>query len=157
MQHATVDVSSSGIVGYQVWEIFDRGWKKNQDEKHHLCGVVQELDGQLVTGLDGCDDCEASYEVTVSFLETDCDPTLVDPSLYDGVRAYAFGAVPPGQGALDPFPGRSLGWYLSWDNQVAEFMGFAFPATAGTPADDGATGWAVDQRYELEPAYAWEL
>ncbi|RME20924.1 MAG: hypothetical protein D6798_19300 [Deltaproteobacteria bacterium] len=153
VQHATVDVSSSGVSGYQVWEIFDRRWDDRQNSRHHLCAVVQQVEGGLVADFEGCDGCEASYELEVDLLETDCPADTVDPSVFSGVRGYGFGEVPSELRDADPDPGRSVGWYVSWDGQQAEALGFA------TPEDDtvDATGWQVDTRYELVPAVAWEL
>jgi len=154
VQHATVDVSSSGVRGYQVWEIFDGRWDNKQTGKHHLCAVVQDLDGGLVADLDGCAGCEASYELTVDLLETDCEPGTIDPSDFAGVRAYAFGDIPADQRDADPDPGRSVGWYVSWDGLQAEFMGFASPEVSDSSA---ASSWQIDARYDLLPALAWEL
>lgn len=157
VQHATVDVSTSGLQGYQVWELFGKKWKRKQAEKHHLCGLVQTVDGDLQGALDGCEGCEASYALRIEELESDCDPAWVSGDTYDGVRGYAFGDVPADQAGLDPYPGRSLGWYLSWDGETAEFMGFAWSEAIETGDGPPAQGWAPGERYVLEPAYAWEL
>lgn len=157
VQHATLDVESDGISGYQLWELFAKKWKKKQDDKHHLCALVQTVDGTLTTDLDGCLGCEASYAVTVDELETDCDPTWVAGETFEGVRAFAFGEVPPEEADLDPYPGHSLGWYQSWDGQTAEFIGFAWHEALGTASDPGIQGWSPGERYVLEPVYAWEL
>ena len=157
VQHGTIDVGSDGIEGYQVWEFFGRKWKKKRDEKHHVCALVQTVDGALVTELDGCLGCVATYQVSVADLETDCAASVVGDDGFGGVRYLAVGEVPADEASLDPFPGRSLGWYLSWDGEVAEYMGFAYHEDLDDQGAAPVSGWSPGERYVLEPAYAWEL
>lgn len=157
VQHATVDVTASGLDGYQVWELFGRKWKKKQAEKHHLCGLVQQVQGSLGADFDGCPGCVASYALLVEELETDCDPAWVAGGTFDGVRGFAIGDVPGEHAGADPYPGQSLGWYLSWDGSSAEFMGFAWSEALEAGTGPVAPGWTPGERYVLEPAFAWEL
>lgn len=157
VQHGFIEVGQASVSGYQIWEIFERRWRKDQDDKHHLCAIVQTFEGRLVQDLDGCTSCEASYELDIELLESDCAPGIAGTGAYDGVWGYAIGGIPASEAAADPHPGSSLGWYLSWDGQTSEFMGFAWPEALGTPEDQGVRGWVPGERYVLEPAYAWQL
>lgn len=161
VQHGTVDVGAAGIEGYQVWEFFGRKWRKSQDDKHHICALVQELRGDLVSDLDGCLGCVATYELSVTDLETDCAPEVQpwEPGgqAYGDVRFMAVGEVPATEADADPYPGRSLGWYQSWDGESVEFMGFAWHESVDSLDDPQVSGWTPGERYVLDPVYAWEL
>lgn len=157
VQHGTLDVGADGVEGYQVWEFFARKWQSKHDEKHHICTLVQQVDGDLAGDLDGCLGCVASYTVTLTELESDCAPEVVSGGSYGDMRAMAFGQVADDIAADDPFPGRSLGWYVTWDGQQAQSMGFAWHEDTGERDDPQVVGWAPGERYVLEPAYAWEL
>jgi len=157
VEHGTVDVASASIDGYQVWEFFGRKWNRKRSDKQHICSLVQDLSGTLVSDLDGCQGCVATYRVQVSELESDCASGVADEPDYGGVRYLAVGDVPTEQRDLDPYPGRTLGWYLSWDGQVSEFMGFAWQEDVGTADDPHVQGWSPGERYILDPVYAWQL
>ncbi|MCB9777792.1 MAG: hypothetical protein H6742_04450 [Alphaproteobacteria bacterium] len=157
MQHGTVDVSAEGIEGYQVWELYEKRWQKSQDEKHHVCAVVQQVEGELVSDLDGCLACDAAYRITLTPLESDCDPAVADDPGLAGMTHYAFGEVDQDHAGSDPYPGRSVGWYVGWDGESAELMGFAFDEELEHVDGQPQSGWGPGARYVLDPAYAWEL
>lgn len=157
VQHGSIELSNDGFQGYQVWELFSRKWRKAGDEKFHLCAVVQGVEGSLASTMEGCEGCLGSYLVTVEPLETDCPAGLIDSSSLAGPRTMAVGRVPADLAGQDPQPGRSMGWYMGWDQGPVEAMGFVVPEGAGSANDEGVQGWVPGERYALEPAYAWEL
>lgn len=157
VQHGSLDVTSEGIEGYQVWELYEKKWRKSQDEKHHVCAVVQQVQGSLVSDLDGCLGCQATYRVTVTPLESDCEPAVADDPGLAGMTHFAFGEIDQTHQSADPYPGRSVGWYVGWDGQSTELMGFAWDEELESVDGQPHSGWAAGVRYVLEPAYAWEL
>ena len=76
---------------------------------------------------------------------------------YGDVRFMAVGEVPATEADADPYPGRSLGWYQSWDGESVEFMGFAWHESVDSLDDPQVSGWTPGERYVLDPVYAWEL
>lgn len=157
VQHGSLELSNDGFEGYQVWELFSKQWRKDGEEKYHLCVVVQRIEGSLSSTEEGCEGCLGSYTVEVEQLETDCPDGMVDSTSFGGPRAMAVGRVPPSLSDLDPAPGRSMGWYTRWEPGPVEPMGFVIPEGSGSANDQGVQGWVPGERYELEPAYAWEL
>lgn len=157
VQHGTVDVQSASVDGYQVWEFFSKKWKRKRKEKRHICSLLQQMSGDLVSDLDGCLDCIATYQLTVTDLETDCEADVVGNGGFGGVRYLAVGAVPDDQAQEDPYPGRSMGWYLSWDGQIADFMGFVYHEDLDLDGTAPVAGWSPSERYVLDPVFAWEL
>jgi hypothetical protein len=159
VQHAEVDVAADGsLSGYQVWEFYTRAWKRSRADDHHLCARVQALAGAVSADPAGCEGCVASYAVTTTEVESDCDTALAGQASYAAVNLLAIGEVPAEIEGEDPYPGRSLGWYQSFDGQSAEPMGFAWNNDLGTGADGGVPpGWNTGTRYVLWPAWAWEL
>ena len=160
MQHATVEVQGDALVGFQVWEFYARGWKRDQGEEDHICARVQELEGQLTSDLDGCQACSATYEITLTELETDCTGPEATDANYAAITHFAVGDVHAEIAIDDPYPGKSLGWYQTWDAEAVDAMGFAWDERLEDGAVDAgpvSPGWNTDQRYVLWPAYAWEL
>ncbi len=157
VQHGSLELTTDGFQGYQVWELFSARWKKDGDERTHLCAVVQRMEGKLTSALDGCEGCQGSYEVTVEPLETDCPEGSVAEGSFESSHILAVGRVPAAIADQDPHPGRSLGWYQGWGEAEAQAMGFVLPEGVGTANDPGVQGWIPGERYDLEPVYAWEL
>lgn len=157
VQHGTLDVGAARVEGYQVWEFFGRKWRSKHDEKHHICSLVQQVDGDLSADLDGCPGCVASYDLALTELETDCAPDVLAAGSFGEQRAMAVGEVSSEIASDDPYPGRSLGWYVSWDGAQAQAMGFALHEDLGGMNDPQVVGWAPGERYVLDPAFAWEL
>lgn len=157
LQHASVTATADGLTGYQVWEFYGVRWKKKRAEKHHLCARVQSLEGQGVSrGLEGCPDCVV-IAVDVQELESDCDGPEASLPGFSGPMFYAFGEVDTSNADADPHPGTSLGWYSSWDGQVAEPLGWAWPEAIDQPGEEYEPGWVSEQRYTLWPGSVWEL
>jgi len=156
LQHATIDsaASAEAFSGYQVWELFSKRWRKKRKEKFHICARVQEIAGEATGELSGCDGCTETFELTVANLESDCDAEQASVSV---PTHFGFGTVPEDLREDSPYPGQTLGWYVSFDGQSAEILGYAWNEglDLGEVVDD--PGWTGDQRYILWPAYAWEL
>ncbi len=157
VHHASFIPTETGLGGTQTWEFFTEEWARSGDPDAFSCARAQLVTGAVVAAPQGCDGCVASYELTVSELESDCaDPLGTDPA-YATPRAVGIGEVPADAEDLDPYPGRSLGWYVSVDGQELEFYGFAYDEALDWSGEIGAPGWTSGQAYTLWPAYAWDL
>jgi hypothetical protein len=135
VHHASVLPSETALAGTQIWEFFTPDWASSGDADAFVCARGQIVTGTVTAALPGCDGCVASYELDVAELETDCASPL----------------------DADPYPGRSLGWYVSIDGVEMEPYGFAYDEALDWAGELGAPGWTSGQTYTLWPAYAWDL
>lgn len=154
LQHGTLDTLDGAIDGYQVWEVYRDKWTRKRGERHHLCAVVQTLEGEEVTTLPGCVGCARSFAVRTELLETDC---AAAPGGLDGVTHFSFGPVPNELQADEPHPGATLGWYVSFDGEAVEPMGFAWNAALDEGEQPEQTGFVDGERFVFWPAWAWDL
>jgi hypothetical protein len=157
VQHASVIPAETGLGGTQTWEFFTAKWAKTGSADAYVCGRAQLVGGDVTASLPGCDGCTVAYSVDLEELESDCaDPLDSDPA-YLTPRAFGIGDVPEVLADLDPYPGRSLGWFVSLDGVEMEPYGFAYDEALDWSGDLGAPGWITGQTYTLWPAYAWDL
>ncbi len=158
--YATVTPSAFGLEGVHVWSFYSEGWDADHDPAYHLCSLLQRLEGEESDlSLEGCSDCESVYELRLDELEHDCEGDLedrIDEPAYEGITAFALGPVPADLSEDDPYPGSSLGWYLSYDDEIALPQGWAW-AEGLEYEREVEEGWTTDQSYTLWPAYAWDL
>lgn len=157
MNEASVVPSASGVEGVQVWTLYSQRWERKLDDRYRICTVLQDLRGTVVASYEGCEHCTAMYELTLDELENDCPEGTLDDLVLDGMVAIGIGDVPADIAEDDPYPGSSLGWFISFNHESAEGHGFAYDEVLETGgAADGAR-WRSGQTYALSPAYAWEL
>lgn len=160
LQHAQVTVSadSGTITGYQTWEFYSEKWADDRSKDEHLCARVQNITGEAEPVLpDGCPACIASYALTVEELETDCSGSVAGDDSYAGVTRYAIGAVDSSVQDLDPYPGDSMGWYVSWSTDDVEALGFAYAETLDEGEEAEAPGWVAGLTYTFWPGFVWDL
>ena len=151
-QHASVTVEGDRISGYQIWEIFTERWQRKQKDKHHVCSVVQTLKGvQGDVELQGCLGCEATYDLELTFLESDCEASLHERADLAGMTQLGIGMLSDDLEEESPHPGVALGWFQSWDGQSAEANGYAWQEPEPT-----APVWQ-EGTFTLWPAVAWQL
>lgn len=160
VQHATLEVTNDGseIAGYQVWEFYNSHWERSRSQDDHLCARTQSVYGLAEAVLpDGCPGCIASYEVTLSEVQTDCGGVEAGAATYAGVTRYAIGTVDRAISDDDPYPGDSMGWYVGWGEDPVITLGYAWNEAldAGEPA--AAPGWMGGEAYTLSPAFVWDL
>lgn len=157
LNEASVVPSASGVEGVQVWTLYSERWERRLDDRYHICTVLQDLRGTVVASYDGCVRCTAMYELTLEELENDCPEGALDGLVLDGMVALGIGEIPADLEADDPYPGASLGWFISFDGESAEAHGFAYSEAL----DQGGVGeegrWRSGETYTLSPAYAWNL
>lgn len=159
-QHAEVTVSPDlgSVEGYQTWEFYSERWEQTRDEREHICARVQRVAGEAEATLpEGCPGCLASYALTIHEVETDCAGLEGAETSYAGVTRYAIGAVDQSIEALDPYPGDSLGWYVSWSGEDVVALGFAWDAALDLSQEPESSGWEANQAYVLWPAFVWDL
>lgn len=133
-----------GLSGHLVWELYDRSWRKTQDPADHLCALVMEIDG--LPEEEGCLSCEVSWLLAAERLETDCAslaPGFGEPA------AFGFGDVPR-QLASEAQSADQLGWYVSWNGETWEGLGFA-------RSDSETSSWAPGEDWTLRGGFIWEL
>ena len=157
VHHLSVTPDRDGISGTQTWEFFSKKWAKNRSEKSHICSRAQLVAGEESEELEGCLGCEAAYVLIVEDLETDCEDSVGTDPGFDSSLPIAFGNVPEEFSDLDPWPGRSLGWYLSEDGATYQPWGFAYVEGLDYEGDRGLPGWIDGQTYTLWPAVALDL
>lgn len=157
LNDATLQPSSTGVVGTHVWTFFPSRWERRQKEDLRSCSMVQDLSGEVIAPVDGCLLCTAMYGLTLSPVDSDCPEELLANPSYTGIAAFGVGEVHPDIAHLDPFPGESMGWYLSYDGEHALAHGFVYPEALGRGQPAQVVGWSPEGLYTFEPAYAWEL
>lgn len=157
VHHASLEPSSTGATGTQTWEMFTAEWASNGKAEEFVCARAQLVTGAVIAAPDGCTGCVAAYDLTYSELESDCAaPTDTDPAFATPV-SIGIGDAPADLADLDPWPGRSLGWYVSVDGVTMSAYGFAYPEGLDWAGEVGAPGWVAGQLYTLWPAFAWDL
>ena len=143
--HGDLKVQADGsLSGHLVWEFYGRSWRKQQDPADHLCALVVELDG--LPEEEGCLACEVSWLLAADHLETDCAslaPGFGEPA------AFGFGDVPQ-QLASEAQSADQLGWYVSWNGETWEGLGFA-------RSDSETDSWAPGGGWTLRGGFIWEL
>jgi hypothetical protein len=157
VHHASVVPSATGLTGTQTWEFFDARWADTRGADTFVCARAQELAGDVVAAPEGCDGCTVAYALTAAELGGDCEGALAEDRGYLASVTIGIGDVPAVLADLDPYPGRSLGWYASFDGGPAEPYGYAYVETLEWQGDLGSPGWVAGQAYTLWPAYAWDL
>ncbi|MES2642053.1 MAG: hypothetical protein V4850_21395 [Myxococcota bacterium] len=157
VHHASAIPTETGLGGTQTWEFFDARWAGSGNEDFFLCARAQLLTGAVTAALPGCEGCTVAYTLDVAELESDCGAPFATDTAYVTPRAIGIGDVADALTDLDPYPGRSLGWYLSVDGVTMEPYGFAYDEALDWAGDLGAPGWSSGQTYTLWPAYAWDL
>lgn len=155
LDHASVVPSATGLEGVLVRTFYAEGWEKKQSEDYALCTMLQDMTGVVVAPYEGCRRCNAMYTVELRELETDCTDAQLDGLTLDGLVAIGVGQLHPDIAADDPNGGESLGWYVSYDGEVALEHGYAWPDDLDLL--DGVQPWSAGNGYTLWPAYAWQL
>jgi len=156
-QAGTVTPSASGLAGVQAWSFFTSAWGHAKGDGAFLCARTQELTGTTAAPLPGCVGCTAAYTLTVTEIDSDCDADLAEDPSYTLPVAIAIGPVDDALADLDPHPGRSLGWYASFDGVSLQSYGFAWDLALDEGGDAGPPGWNPGQTYSLGPSFAWDL
>ncbi len=157
IQAGAVTPDATGLTGVQAWSFFAKNWGDASGDRAFVCARAQTLTGTTAAPLAGCDACTVAYSLTVAEVGTDCDEDLAQDASYTLPTAIAIGPVDPSLADADPYPGRSLGWYASFDGQSLQAYGWAWDAALDAGIDPGPPGWNADQTYTLAPAFAWEL
>ena len=164
INHLSLIPSSSSAEGTQSWEFFDKAWRNNRKDKHFLCARTQSITGKVVAPLEGCEGCITAYELSIEEIETDCSSDISEEAAavatdegFAATLQIAIGDPAADFADMDPYPGKSMGWYLSTDNETYQPWGFAYQEGLDFDGETGAPGWTSGQVYTLWPAVALEL
>lgn len=157
VHHASLVPTESGVSGTQTWEFFSEDWAQSGDPDAFVCARAQLVTGVVVAALPGCDGCVAAYDLAFTELESDCEGDLATDAGFATPPTIGLGDVPGDLDELDPYPGRSVGWYLSTDGVELTAYGYAYEEVLDWSGDVGAPGWRIGQTYTLWPAFAWDL
>ena len=158
LNYATVQADGDTLAGVHVWEFFAEGWEKKQKEDYYKCSFVQSISGTATSPeVEGCVGCTHFYSVVLTAQDGDCDESLSSDPALGGLRGFGLGEIEAGFAEEDPFPGGSVGWYISFDGVTAMFHGFAFPEALERGGSVDPDGWSSGQSYTLWPVYAWAL
>ena len=146
--------------GYLVWTFFPDAWQRKLDPELLACARVQRFEGAAIdpVRLSGCPDCTAAFEFSLVETEHDCRGDEGTRGDLAGPLLMAFGALKGDAKSSAPFPGQSLGWYVSWDAKAWEAAGSAFDESlmSGDPPEAQAE-WVEGARYVLWPSDALQL
>lgn len=158
VHHASVIPTATGLGGTQTWEFFTEAWAKDHAAETFRCARAQLLAAEATGALTGCDGCLVTYAVTASELDTTCgEPQASDVAYANPITTFAIGDVPDELASDDPYPGRSLGWYVSLDGETLTPYGWAYEEALDWEGRVGGAGWVNGQTYTLWPAFAWDL
>ncbi len=159
IHHLELSTDATGVSGTQVWEFFGAGWDPDTRGGNYLCTRAQEVKGAVLAAPAGCPSCTVAYGLSVSELATDCTGDVATSASYvSAITISAIGEVDPELANLDPYPGKSVGWYTSLDGgETLVPYGFAYDAALDEGTVEGPPGWVNGGRYVLWAAYAWEL
>ncbi len=144
--HGSLEITETGVQGYQTWEFFSESWAKDRSGEQHLCASVMSVEGVPAEDA-GCADCDEVLELEMAAMESDC---LDGRETFGRATLYGFGAVARSLEGDDPAPGESLGWYIGWDSEELEPVGFAVP-------DEAEAAWTEGSRWELRSAWVYDL
>lgn len=147
-----VEPQGDDLYGFQTWEFFGKAWQKKQRKKHYLCSVVVEL---LGTAMDPCDGCDLAWSIESALLETDCSPSLAENEAFTALQGLALGDVDSEIEVDNPYPGDSLGGYVSYEEEAWEPHGWAYP-TAYDYGEAPTVEWD-DEPFMFWPAFVWEV
>ncbi len=146
--------------GYFVWTFFPDAWERRLDPELLACARVQRVVGAPIDPqrIEGCPACEVAFELELVETEHDCRGKEGTRDDLGGPLLVAFGPLHPSVKATAPFPGQSLGWYVSWDAKAWVPAGSAFDEAllAGDPPEAEAA-WVDGARYTLWPSDALKL
>lgn len=141
-----------GAHGFQTWEVFGPKWTNKQRDRHYVCAVLVELEGQP----SDCDapGCAVAWDLTPTVLESDCpDLALADDPLFTSMRRLALGGPYTAEDA--PWAGRTT---TSWADYGRgwEQHGWAYPeaydwGSAGDPA------WGGEDPFLFTPSAAFPV
>jgi hypothetical protein len=145
----------SGVYGIQTWEFYSRRWTRSYAKKHYLCAVVVELEGTPSTEL--CDRCEQAWDVSASFLESDCASYITDEeAAWLAVTRVGIGTVGPELVEAPPHPGSTSAGFVDYGTGQWETHGWAYAAALDN-GGSGAVEWDDAEPFQLWPAFVWDL
>ena len=155
---ATATAEMSGLSGTHVWTFYDSGWDRRRSDRKRRCDLLQSLNGVIIGELEGCDRCLVMMEVQLRSIEDDCDGAYADDPSLEGIVAFGVGAPPADSAGLDPHPGQSLGWYVSYDGETAMPQGLVYPEALDLgETRDGTPSWTPGETYRFVSTWAWSL
>ena len=157
VQHAEVTFEGDRIFGFQTWEFYSKRWRRNQSDQFHVCARVQQVEGTQVDPMSGCRECDSVYEITLTELESDCVDEIGSDYSYAGSTHYGLGPLTPELDKQNTHDGADLGWYVSWDGQTLEPLGYAWSEAVELESSDTGTVSEPVERLVLWPGYAWQL
>jgi hypothetical protein len=159
LQHLEVQPTATGLTGTQTWEFFGSGWSEGRDDSDFVCARAQTVVGDVRAAPQGCPSCTVAYVVSTEEIDSDCAEPIATAATYAaGIRVHAIGEVPADLAELDPHPGRSMGWYASFDaGETLTAYGFAYDAALDRDETPGPPGWTSGGTYVLWAAYAWDI
>ena len=157
VQHAEVTLTGDTMTGYQTWEFYSKRWRRNKNEKFHICARVQVIEGVATEALAGCRDCDLVYKVTTTELEADCEEGVGEGRSFAAATHYGLGPLTEELSEQNTFDDVSHGWWVSWDAQSLEPLGYAWSEESGAAALDSGDLEASSEIFVLWPGYAWQL
>ena len=157
VHHAAAEATPGGLRGYQTWEFFTEDWSGDREADTHVCARVQALAGVEAAPLSGCTECDVTVAVRADEVSTDCEGEEGTKAGFGSMTHFAIGPLPEQLEGDAPYPGETLGWYLSWDGVIIEPYGFVWNEALDRGEPVLVTGWDEGARYVFWPAYAWDL
>ena len=159
VQHAEVFRGDDTLSGYQTWEFYSRPWRRNHDEKHHICARVQAIEGVRVDSFLGCEGCDEVYALTVTEFSTDCEGDIATQHAFEATTHFGLGTASEELLEYSPDEEIEFGWYVSWDSVELQELGYAWPNEVDNESSDTGNSdpFTTGDGLVLWPGYAWEL
>lgn len=145
------------VYGFQTWELFSAAWNKKYSDKHYVCSIVVELNGEPDTSGEICRDCDVAWQVTAELLETDCADGVADDPDFFTLSRVGLGPVPDDLVADDPWTGQSHGAFADYGGGDWVPYGWGYPESLDNRGSADSTDWDGAQAFQLWPAYVWSL
>lgn len=156
MDPVWLEPTADGVHGFQTWEFFSKRWSKNFKDRHYICSIVVELQGEERAPDATCSGCTRAWEIYPTVLETDCDATMASDTSYLALRGLALAPVDTELREDDPYPGQSQGGVADY-GAGWEPHGWAYPESLDASGAAESVAWDGEQPFVLWPAYVWDL
>lgn len=145
-----VQPTDDGVRGLQSWHVFRKRWHERRKERHYVCSVIVEFEGEAGPT---CPGCLEAWVVTPRLTDTDCEGGLEQDPAFLSLRALGLGEQADAPEA--PHAGRTRVGYADYGFGW-EVHGWAYP----DGLDDGreaAPDWDGEQPYQFWPTSDWPL
>lgn len=146
-----LEPTDDGVYGFQTYNLYGEGWKKQHKGKHLICATVLELEGAET---EPCADCDVAFALHSEVLESDCSGSPLPDAILNGLTAVGLGGLDPSDDV--PHPGATLVG-LADLGQGWEVHGWAYPDALDAGETIEEASWDGQQAFRWLASSAWPL